>query len=149
MVTQAKLKWKRLAPGKYSAEVDGRTVFCERMYNWRLYLDGGYAIGDTFSTLAAAKGCVHVFWSELLAKYDARQKEESAKRLAASAKVREQENRDRALRAPIYDPQSGVSWFDWAEVYVGCTAAQVRAVDTRRDKRMRRFLRQPLTNQNN
>lgn len=135
------LKWKRLGKGKYTAVTNcGRVVFIERGYgNWSVYLDGGYAVISPQNTFRDAKFCVPQLMPVLIERFEQRQAKESAERLIESEKIR-------ALSAPVYDPTAGVSWFDWAECFVGCTAAAVRRMDTGRNKRWKKFLQtRPLT----
>lgn len=125
------LKWKRLGKGKYAAPApDGHVVIVEKYCGqWILHYEGGYYIRPTtYSRLADAKAAAPGLWSVLLAGWEQRQAKESDKLRAE----REQHTAEVVAACRMNDsrtvPPRGVCWSLWAEKRVGCTAADVRAM---------------------
>jgi hypothetical protein len=124
--------FKRLGPGRYvawSPECD-RVFISKVCGRWRVHLDGGYYAKTWWRKFADAKAEWHDHKAELLASVDERRLSEQAKandaaawqHAATAAKLA----RCRGLDSRQYDPAHGVSWSEWAQVRVGCTAEQVR-----------------------
>lgn len=129
-------KWKRICPGKYATALDdGRTLIVERMYGWYARIDGGYLVKTGCDRMADAKPKALTMLDVLQAAYEKRQNDDATKNAEAAAKLAATKKRIAALTAPAYDPTAGVSWFEWAERFVGCTAAEVRKADKGRERR--------------
>lgn len=130
-------KWKRLCKGKYATALDdGHTLIVERhWHSWHAYLDGGYAANCGLCTLRDAKIKSLENLPEIYAKYEKKQADDATKNAEAAVKLAAEQKRAAALDAPVYDPTAGVSWFEWAERFVGCSAAEVRKADKGRERR--------------
>lgn len=133
-------KWKRLCKGKYATALDdGRTLIVDKLGSyWHAYIEGGYCVRPRdCGTLAAVKSAVSngELLPALVSAYENKQLDDATKNAAAAAKLAAEKKRDAALTAPTYDPTAGVSWFEWAERFVGCSAAEVRKADKGRERR--------------
>lgn len=129
-------KWKRLCPGKYATALDdGHALIVERHWQtWHAYLEGGYA-AKAGTSLRESKIKALADLPGIYANWEKRQADDATKNAEAAAKHAAEKKREAALESPTYDPTAGLSWFEWAERFVGCSAAEVRKADKGRERR--------------
>lgn len=125
MVTAASLTWKRGGDKSYEADCPYGKLYISRNArgsHWILGLQDR-TLDDRwlFKTLKEAKANATLAIETL-----------AEKQRIAAEKAHLAENRKRALHSRVYDPTAGVSWFDWAEAFVGCTADDVRQANAPR-----------------